>query len=72
MEPTKAQKNLPIINDLKEVREDIRKLSERIAAKHNSAEAEAMVDLLQEADHKAIDRMVSLGLTLKLEDSSER
>lgn len=72
MEPTKAQKNSALINDLKGIREDIAKLKQRIETNHSSRETSIILTLLQEVDHHAVDRMLELGLTMKLEDSKEQ
>lgn len=69
MEPSKAQKNASLINDVKGIREDIAKLRHRIATGHNSRKTSIMVTLLEEVDHNAIDRLIELGLELKLEES---
>lgn len=72
MEPTKAQKNGALVNEMKSIREEIQKLTRRISSGGSSRKTSMMVTLLEELDHNAVDRLVELGMVLKLEDSNER
>lgn len=67
MEPSAAQKNAPLINEVKSVREDVQKLIARLQSGSNARKTSIMISLLEEVDHHAIDRLVELGLTLKVE-----
>lgn len=71
MEPTKVQKNAGPINKLKGWREDLRKVREDISGSANSRKTSIVVSLLEEADHNLIDRMVELGMAVKIEDGNE-
>ncbi|HET8709262.1 MAG TPA: hypothetical protein VFL85_03190 [Candidatus Saccharimonadales bacterium] len=70
MEPTKAQKNSALINEMKRVREAINAIYSKLDA--NSREVALIRTHLEVADYYAIQRMVALGMSLKLEDSNER
>lgn len=72
MEPTRAQRNSSLISEMKGIREDVAKLRYRIEQNSGHREAAIMLTLLQRVDHHAIDRLVELGLELKLEDSNQR
>lgn len=69
MEATKAQKNASLINHIKEARQKIAALATDIEKTHKSAETDRLIEKLKEADHLAIDRLVELGLEVKLEEA---
>lgn len=72
MPPTKAQKNASAINKLKEARAGIDKLKESLSGQHNSELTNMAVRHLSCASYALVDRMIELGMVMKLENSDEQ
>lgn len=71
MPPTKAQKNAPAINDLKDILLELEKLEVRLTSRYNADSTNRATNLLRYARSEITDRMVELGVVIKMEDGKD-
>lgn len=67
MDPTRAQKNAPIIQEVKAIRVEIDKLAQMASAKYNSDASREAVKHLKNAKHWFGEYLAELGLELPAE-----
>lgn len=68
MQPTDLQKNAQNISDLKDIHDQVDGLIIRIKSRYNADATNRATDLLRYAKSELLERMVELGVKLKIED----